>query len=507
MIALPLCVAAAAFIVAVGLPSSDPDMWWHLASGRWMLEHGEPLRVEIFSSTAAGRPYAVGEWLGQVVLAAVHGAAGWSGLAVLRAALVALAAFSLTRVALRAARGDLDGSASQRQLPRTSATAIAIGVVAVALALSKIAWTDRPQLFSIALFPLLLDLLFMARAGERRALFAVPPLIFVWSDLHGGYALGLVIVTIFAADAALARRQAGAFALAAAASIAVVLANPAAIGVLPATAHVATAPRNIVEEAPPDVLTPAGAIFALFVLGTLGALLLRGGSLLSALLLVPLLWLALSAQRHMVFFVFAAVPLLSEAAADTWARWRGRRDEQGRQERGLREGVPPTRSSAALPKGEQTALIEEGALRVAARARKPLTPGVAVLLSLAALASIPTTAPTAPDETLYPREALEALRSSSGVLIHEYDWGGWLIWNAPTRPVFVDGRLVPYVPDILDDHLRATLLRPGWRRIVEHHSVAQALLDPERPLAGALREEGWRVVREGSGFVLLERPQ
>ncbi len=466
MIALPLCVAAAAFIVAVGLPSSDPDMWWHLASGRWMLEHGEILKVDIFSSTAAGRPYAVGEWLGQVALAAVHGTAGWTGIAVLRAVLVAVAAFFLARVALRAA------AVSSANVSPAWRSAIAIGLVAVALALSKIAWTDRPQLVTIALFPLLLDLLFTARAGGRRALFAVPPLLFVWSDLHAGYALGLVVVALFAIDATLARRDAGAFAIAAAASFVVVVLNPGAIGVLPATAHVATAPRIIVEESPPDVLTPAGALFALFAVALLAALLVRGGPLLAAVLLVPLLWLALSAQRHMVFFVFAAVPFLGEPALELWAR--------------------------LGPRG--------GTARAPSRVRRPLAPGVAALLVLAALASI-TTAPTAPDETLYPRDALAALNSTSGVLIHEYDWGGYLIWNAPTRPVFVDGRLLPFMPDVLDDHLRATLLRSGWLAVLEEHGVRQALLAPERPLAGALREEGWRVLAEGATFVLLERPR
>lgn len=462
MIALPLCVAAAAFIVAVGLPSSDPDMWWHLASGRWMIEHGEVLKVDIFSSTATGRPYEVGEWLGQVALAAVHGAAGWTGVAVLRAALVAVAAFFLSRVALRAA------AASPTRVSPVWRNAIAISLVGVALALSKIAWTDRPQLVTIALFPILLDFLFMARAGGRRALYAVPPLLFLWSDLHAGYALGLVVVALFALDAALARRDAAAFAIAAAVSFVVVVVNPGAIGVLPATAHVATAPRIILEESPPDVLTPAGAVFALFAVAVIAALLLRGGSLLAAVLLVPLLWLALSAQRHMVFFVFASVPFLVEAALS----------------------FLPTRSGASV-----------------SGARRPLAPGVAAVLIVAALASVPLTAPTAPDETLYPRGALAALNASSGVLIHEYDWGGYLIWNAPGRPVFVDGRLLPFMPDILNDHLRATLLRPGWLAVLDEHGVRQALLAPERPLAGALREEGWRVLAEDATFVLLERPR
>lgn len=462
MIALPLCVAAAAFIVAVGLPSSDPDMWWHLASGRWMIDHGEVLKVDIFSSTATGRPYAVGEWLGQMALAAVHGAAGWTGVAVLRAALVAVAAFFLSRVALRAA------AASPFALSPAWRGAVAIALVGMALALSKIAWTDRPQLVTIALFPVLLDLLFMARAGSRRALYAVPPLLFVWSDLHAGYALGLVVVALFALDAALARRDAAAFAVAAGVSFVVVVVNPGAIGVLPATAHVATAPRIILEESPPDVLTPAGAVFALFAVAAIAALLTRGGSLLAALLLVPLLWLALSAQRHMVFFVFASVPFLAETALS----------------------FLPARSGARVS-GE----------------RRPLAPGVAAVLVVAALASIPLTAPTAPDETLYPRGALAALNASSGVLIHEYDWGGYLIWNAPERPVFVDGRLLPFMPDILNDHLRATLLRPGWLAVLDEHGVRQALLAPERPLAGALREEGWRVLAEDATFVLLERPR
>lgn len=466
MIALPLCVAAAAFIVAVGLPSSDPDMWWHLASGRWMLDHREILKVDIFSSTATGRPYEVGEWLGQVALAAVYGAAGWPGVAVLRAVLVAVAAFFLTRVALRAAAAaTFDVSPAWR-------SAIAISLVGLALALSKIAWTDRPQLVTIALFPVLLDLLFMARAGGRRALYAIPPLLFLWSDLHAGYALGLVIVALFALDAALSRRDASAFAVAAAVSFVVVIANPGAIGVLPATAHVATAPRIILEESPPDVLTPAGALFGAFAVAVIAALLARGGSLLAALLLVPLLWLALSAQRHMVFFVFAAVPFLVEFAL------------------GLAASVRTGRSGAST-----------------SSARRPLAPGVAAVLVVAALASIPLTAPTSPDETLYPKGALAALSSSSGVLIHEYDWGGYLIWNAPERPVFVDGRLLPFVPDILNDHLRATLLRPGWLAVLDEHGVRQALLAPERPLAGALRDEGWRVLAETSTFVLLERPR
>src|SRR5438552_3730764 len=172
----PLYVAAAAFAIAVSLPGGDPDTYWHLASGKWMVEHGQLLRADVFSSTVSGAPYSVGEWLGELVIYGAYVLGGWAGIALLRATLIAVGAFFITRVALRAAPAPF-----------------AVAVTAIALALSEITWTDRPQLFTFALFPLVLDLLLAARAGRTRLLFVVPPLILLWTNLHGGYALGLAL--------------------------------------------------------------------------------------------------------------------------------------------------------------------------------------------------------------------------------------------------------------------------------------------------------------------------
>jgi hypothetical protein len=40
------------------VPVDDPDLWWHLAAGRWMFEHGTIPSVDPFSTAEAGR-----EWL------------------------------------------------------------------------------------------------------------------------------------------------------------------------------------------------------------------------------------------------------------------------------------------------------------------------------------------------------------------------------------------------------------------------------------------------------------
>src|SRR5439155_871343 len=78
-----------------------------------------------------------------------------------------------------------------------------------ALLVSKITWTDRPHLFTLALFPVLLELLLSLPAGASRRLFVFPPLLLVWSYLHGGYLIGLAVLAIFAAHAVLVSGRAG----------------------------------------------------------------------------------------------------------------------------------------------------------------------------------------------------------------------------------------------------------------------------------------------------------
>src|SRR5256714_11559515 len=80
----PLYLAAAAFAIAVSLPGGDPDTYWHLASAKWMVDHGQLLRMDVFSSTVTGAPYSVGEWLRPIALYAAYLAGGWAGIALPR---------------------------------------------------------------------------------------------------------------------------------------------------------------------------------------------------------------------------------------------------------------------------------------------------------------------------------------------------------------------------------------------------------------------------------------
>jgi hypothetical protein len=524
--ALPLAVAAATFTVAVGLPAGDPDMWWHLASGRWMVEHREEIRVDVFSSTATGEPYALGEPLGEIVLYLAYAAGSWTGIAIQRASLIALAAFSVTRLALRGAPAR-----------------VAIPLAALAILLSKPTWADRPQLFTLALFPLLLDLCLAARSGSRAAAIATVPIIAVWAPLHGGYALGIALLWLFALDAVLERRSLAAPLATAIVTTALASAAPGALSLLRAAGHVAGSTVRIVEESPVDPLTPFGAVFALFVGATIFLFMLRGASLIAAIVLVPVLGLALSAQRHVPLFGFAAVPFLAvpltSVAADVGTTLR----RMTAQLRSLRGGPPvslrgmhvfPRRSgtdprqlgtgsrrsgtersqigSKAHTSVQATRSPREDDLGTSASSSKSssrsrLALPLAGALWLGALASIATAMP-APDLRPYPAGARSALSSSSGILLNEYDWGGYLIWTVPSRPVFVDGRLYPFAGNgVIDAYQSAIHVLPSWRGVIARWNVGQALLRPDRALVQALRDDGWTVRARGDGFVLLERPR
>src|SRR5277367_3273285 len=45
----------------------DPDLWWHLRTGQWILDTGHVPRSDPFSFTRAGHAWVAQEWLSEVV--------------------------------------------------------------------------------------------------------------------------------------------------------------------------------------------------------------------------------------------------------------------------------------------------------------------------------------------------------------------------------------------------------------------------------------------------------
>lgn len=459
--------AAAAAALAVSEPVRDPDIFWHLASGEWMLTNGRLLDRDVFSSTRAGVAYDAGQWLGQLALALAFRAGGWLGLDVVRGAAVGIATLFLARAVLRVQPHPLWAS-----LP-----------ILAAIVASRLVWGDRPQLFTLALFPVFLDLLLRARlGGADRALWALPVLALLWANLHGAFPLGLALIGAFTVEALLVRHPLRRrFLVVLAVSAVATQLNPAGPGALAwALAYLASPTRAaVVEEGPIDLLSPYGLLYSALLAVAIAAsavlTLSRARRRLGPA--APLLWaglivsfgaLALAIQRQLPYACYVLAPYVAGAVP---------------------AALGLARTSAPLvPRG--AALAVSGVL-------------LALVIGVAAVAG-----PRSPDLRAYPAGAIGPLRATPGVLLNEYDWGGYLIYAAPGRPVFVDGRgAALYDGELLSEWSAAVEARTGYAEILARHRVAVVLLRPQRPLVAALRQDGWSLRAEETGrWILLARP-
>jgi hypothetical protein len=179
--------AKALALIVLAVPLFNPDLFWHMSSGRWIWAHGAVPRTDPFSFTHGGERWVDFEWLFQVLVYAVHSAAGLWGLRFLKAVL------------LGASFLPVDALLRERAAGATSrALALAFWSAAV-LAQSDL----RPDLFSLIFFSWLLFRLETDRFSWTFSL----PLFALWSNIHAGFVLGLCLYAAKAASSLIQRRQ------------------------------------------------------------------------------------------------------------------------------------------------------------------------------------------------------------------------------------------------------------------------------------------------------------
>jgi hypothetical protein len=189
-------VAAAAVIAAHR--TFDTDLPWHLAIGRLAVQERSTLPVDVFSYSAQGAPWVYKDLLADLILYAGFPALGYLWLALLKGA----AALSLAGAAYLILPP-----------PERGPLRVLLGAGLLLLAVQH-RLTERPLLFSLACFPLLLSLCDRARrlvhvqaggpgegpkeaiggAGLRSAFLPIVCLQWLWMLLHREAMLGLVVL-------------------------------------------------------------------------------------------------------------------------------------------------------------------------------------------------------------------------------------------------------------------------------------------------------------------------
>ena len=461
-----LLIGVFAFCVPT-IPSAD--MWWHLSTGRYILQNHAVPHTEPFSATIAGKPWTVHEWLSGVVFYFAYSMIGSAGLLLLTAFVLALAFwFAYARSG---------GPLLARIL------ALALGVWAASPIFSV-----RPQVFSYlfaSAFLFVLSRYF--QNGSYRLLILLPLLTILWANFHGGYVLGLTLIVLFTAgavadwlagqaDAATTKRRVVSLLGACVACLMVVIINPNGFALYKypvVTLRAWAASADIMEWRSPDFHLSIFRPLAVLMLLTVAVLALspKRPRPSQILLFIVFTYAALFSMRNLPFFVLVAFPLLAEYAflpAWRFPAWRF----------GLQQALQ----------------------------------AAAVLLAAAVCANVASShigAELDREQSRFPARAASFLDAQKlpAPLFNSYDFGGYLIWRLyPRYRVYIDGRSDLYGITFFDNFIQVYEVNVDPRPVLARDGIRTVLVEPHSNLAGFLRTQPeWKRMYEDPVAVIFSR--
>ena len=494
---------------------TDPDFWWHLSAGQYIVATRSIPHVDVFSGTVAGQPWVTHEWLSEITIYALYSLGSFPILTLAFAAIITLS-FALVYA---------------RCGGRPYVAAFAVLLAALATAPT---WGARPQMISLLLTSVFLWVLEKWRSGQNpadetqqpsaratseplpnplgvssgtvqngRLIWILVPLMILWVNLHSGFALGLAVlaVCVFGEAVSLigngntARQRItfhslrtssfGTLGLVFIACLLVVPLTPngATMYVYPFETLTSRAMQMYIQEwFSPDLHLLEFQPFAALLLATLAAISLSGKhvSLTQTLLLVGSAYAALRSGRNIPIFAVIAAPILAEhlwqiISSQDWAD-------------ALEGSAPTPRRLGLLNSVLLIVIVAAGLGRVAM-----------VVANQDAI-----------ERAKFPAAAVDFLQSQkvTGTVFNTYGWGGYVMWRLyPTARVFIDGRADVYGDAFIENvYMKAYRAEADWRAPLDRYGVRTVLVEPDAPLAAKLGQDSvWRQVYADKQAVVFER--
>ncbi|MHC2476189.1 hypothetical protein ACVJF0_007166 [Bradyrhizobium elkanii] len=310
---VPLCAAVGAYLFYLSAGEillRDSDTMWQIRVGQWILEHGAMPTSDVFSFTRFGEPWISSSWLSQVMYALVYGG-DWAGPVILSS----MAIGATVAIFLHLLSPYFD-------------PARALLIAALALLLSTIHFLARPHVLALPVLLAFIGGLLAAADRRTSPSWWLLPLMTLWANLHGGFVLGLALIGPIGLEAVWnagpgRRRQLvvrwGLFGLAALAASCV---TPYGWNSLLGATKILSLGKLLTligEWKPADFSKPS--FFEATLLGLIGLICYRRLTLSvpRILLLLGLIWMALSHVRNIEVFAFIAPLVLAKPIAEQWA--------------------------------------------------------------------------------------------------------------------------------------------------------------------------------------------
>lgn len=157
----------------------DPDIWWHLQTGKWVLGHGTLPTSDPFSAYGEGKPLVAYSWLFEIGMYGLVHLCGTYGVILYTLTATWLIVLVLHRII---------GSRCHDFL--LSSVLLTGSIVA----LSKL-FTPRPWLLTILFFAITLEVVLSIREGKSSRWFWLLPVAYmVWANIHIQFIYGLSLL-------------------------------------------------------------------------------------------------------------------------------------------------------------------------------------------------------------------------------------------------------------------------------------------------------------------------
>src|ERR1700722_11875879 len=165
---------------------TDPDIWWHLATGRWILQHHAVPMTDPFSSSGMGKPWIAYSWLFEILIQLSYRTFGYVGIVLYEV---------LIRLALGVALFHLVRSLLPHFWRAVALTGFSLYAMSFLIG-------PRPGMLTVLFAIVELDILLSSRrTGRTWGLWMLPPMLAIWANWHIAFVYGLLILGVFACEA------------------------------------------------------------------------------------------------------------------------------------------------------------------------------------------------------------------------------------------------------------------------------------------------------------------
>jgi hypothetical protein len=448
------------FLVRVAAPVADLDNWHEMALIRESVAAGRLVKTDLFAYTPTLHQVIDHEWGAGALLYFTMKAFGAWAIAPLKfgiALLTAAAVFFCARL---------------RRVSFQSATLLwPLAIPAFSLGCA----TLRAQVYSFLFFAVLLYLLELDSAGKRRWIAPWIAIVVLWTNLHGGVAIGIVTLGIYWIER-LVRGEPHLHILGAiAGSVAAIGLNPFGLAYYRHLWTTLRMPRpQITEWYGIQVLSRGHQwLFGLTLVILAALVLMRGWRAAPGALIVAAM--AGGTILHVRMLPFYAV---------AWAAY-----------------VPSFVTGTPL----------ERAFRLPFRNRLAAT-GVCVFLTIFFVEmglGVHAYTLIVPNDR-FPVGAVQYLKEVNfrGNVMTHFEHGGYVSWWLyPAAKVSVDSRYdVAFPPAIVDESFRFYEAGPGWRNILAKYPTDLALIPVHTAVAALMPGTGWNLIYNDRAFQIYARP-